>query len=61
MKKSFLTLQEVAKKLGVVERSVYRYIHENELRATKIRYWRIEKEDLQRFIDSRANIGKKKK
>ncbi len=60
MKKTFLTLQEVVKELGVGERSVYRYIHSEQLRATKIRYWRIEKSDLQRFIDSRSNIKKKK-
>jgi len=60
MKKTFLTLQEVVKILGVGERSVYRYIHGKQLRATKIRYWRVEKSDLQHFIDSRSNIKKKK-
>ena len=61
MEKAFLTLQEVKEILGVSERSLYRYIHEGQLRATKIRYWRIDKKDLQRFIDSRANIKKQKK
>lgn len=61
MEKAFLTLEEVKEILGVSERSLYRYIHEGQLRATKIRYWRIDKKDLQRFIDSRANIKKQKK
>ena len=61
MKKEFLTLQEAAKKLGVVERTMYRFIHEKQLRATKIRYWRIDKKDLQSFIESRANIKEQKK
>jgi len=61
MKKEFLTLKEAADMLSVVERTMYRFIHEGQLRATKIRYWRIDKKDLQRFIDSRANIKKQNK
>lgn len=59
MKKDFLTLQEAAEMLGVVERTMYRFIHEGQLRATKIRYWRIDKKDLEKFIQKRTNIKKK--
>jgi excisionase family DNA binding protein len=58
MKKEFLTLKEAAKMLGVVERTMYRFIHERQLRATKIRYWRIARKDLEDFIQKRTNIKK---
>ena len=44
--------------LGVVERTMYRFIHERQLRATKIRYWRIARKDLEDFIQKRTNIKK---
>lgn len=55
MKNKFLTLKEVAKILRVSERSVFRYIHENKLKATKIGYWRINEKDLSNFLNSRSN------
>jgi len=58
MKKEFLTLKEAADMLGVVERTMYRFIHEKQLRATKIRYWRIARKDLEHFIQKRTNIKK---
>jgi excisionase family DNA binding protein len=54
-------IEEIAKMLGVSVRSVFRYIHDDKLRATKIGYWRISETDLQRFVTERANIRPKKK
>lgn len=56
MDEELYNLQEVAKKLRVSERSVFRYIHEGKLRATKIGYWRITKDDLRAFLAKNANI-----
>lgn len=58
-KGNFLTLREVAKRLRVSERSVLRYIHLKKLVATKIGYWRINENDLEKFIRQHSNIKKK--
>lgn len=50
-----LTLREVAKRLRVSERSVFRYIHKGRLKATKIGYWRISQKDLLDFIKNNLN------
>ena len=55
MKEKLLTLKEVAKRLRVSERSVFRYIHDGKLKASKIGYWRITEKDLTKFIDQQAN------
>ncbi len=52
----FLTVKEVAKKLRVSERSVFRYIHNSKLKASKVGYWRIEEKDLKKFIKDNLNI-----
>ncbi len=49
---------EVAKKLNVSVRSVFRYIHDEKLRATKIGYWRVDENDLKSFVIGRTNVGK---
>ena len=54
-KNKFLTLKEVSKSLRVSERSVYRYIHNNKLKATKIGSWRIGEKDLNSFIKENLN------
>lgn len=54
-------IAEAKKVLGVSERSIFRYIHDGKLRATKIGYWRISEKDMQRFITSRTNISLQKK
>ncbi len=54
----FLTLGEARKILGVSERSMYRFIDSGQLKAYKIRYWRIKEKDLNAFIESRANRKK---
>ncbi len=57
-KKKFLTIEKVAKRLQVGERTVYRYIEAKKLKATKIGRWRIYEEDLQDFIRRSSNIHK---
>ncbi len=48
--KDFYSLKEVADILGVSVRSLYRYIDDEKLRAVKVGYWRVYKEDLDRFL-----------
>lgn len=55
------SLKEVATILRVSARSVFRYIHAKKLAATKIGYWRISEGDLKRFLESNANIPKRRK
>lgn len=58
MKDELLTLKEVAKKLRVSERSVFRYIHAGRLNATKVGYWRISGKDLHSFLKQNENLKK---
>lgn len=54
-------IEEVAKILNVSVRSVFRYIHDEKLRATKIGYWRIAEADLNAFITESANVRRSRK
>lgn len=54
--KSFLTVRQVAKELGLTEYRIRQLIREKQIRATKIKQWRIRREDLDNFIKSRSNI-----
>jgi len=54
--KGYLTVEEVAKQLGLSEYRVRELIREKEIRATKIGQWRIKPEDLDNFIKSRSNF-----
>ena len=56
MSEKLYTTQEVAKILRVSERSVFRYIDDNKLKATKIGYWRISESDLIKFLRENANV-----
>ncbi|MBU1907521.1 helix-turn-helix domain-containing protein [Patescibacteria group bacterium] len=58
MGENLLTLKEVALRLRVSERSIFRYIHSGKLRASKIGYWRISQKDLGDFIKSHSNKNK---
>lgn len=51
----FLTIQEVAKRLRVSERSVIRYIKAKKLVASKMGQWRIKGNDLENFFKKYAN------
>jgi len=53
--KKFLTIQDVAKKLRVSERSVMRYIKAKKLVASKMGQWRIKESDLERFFKTNIN------
>jgi len=57
-KKRFLTIKQVAKRLQIGERSVYRYIEKKQLKAIKIGGWRITERDLQDFIKRSSNVQK---
>ena len=58
MEAKFLTLKEVAARLRVSERSIFRYIHSGKLKATKIGYWRISEKDFEQFIRRNSNLKK---
>lgn len=58
-KDKLLTLQEVKKILRVSDRSMYRYIAEGKLKATKIGYWKISEKDLQDFVKKQSNRSRK--
>lgn len=53
--KRCLTVEQVAKQLGLSEYRVRELIREKQIRATKIGQWRIKPEDLGKFIKSRTN------
>jgi excisionase family DNA binding protein len=53
--KGYLTVEQVAKQLGLSEYRVRELIREKQIRATKIGQWRVKPEDLEDFIKSRTN------
>ena len=53
--KGYLTVEQVAKQLGLSEYRVRELIREKQIRATKIGQWRVKPEDLKGFIESRTN------
>ena len=53
--KGYLTVEQVAKQLGLSEYRVRELIREKQIRATKIGQWRVKPEDLEGFIKSRTN------
>ena len=61
MSEKIYRIEDVAKILNVSVRSVFRYIHDGKLRATKIGYWRITEIDLNAFTAESANIRKTRK
>lgn len=54
--KGYLTVEEVARQLGLSEYRVRELIREKHIRATKIGRWLIKPGDLDEFIKSRTNI-----
>ena len=61
METTYLTTKEVAEKLRVTPMSVNRWIHSGRLRAYKfsLNAYRINQDDLDRFIEDSATIPKK--
>jgi excisionase family DNA binding protein len=54
--KGYLTVEEVAKQLGLSEYRVRELIREKHIRAVKIGQWRVKPEDLESFIKNRSNL-----
>jgi len=54
--KKYLTVRQVATKLGLSEEWVRDLILAKELKAIKIKQWRIKPDELERFIKSRSNL-----
>ncbi len=53
--KGYLTVEKVAKQLGLSEYRVRELIREKQIRAVKIGQWRVKPEDLKEFIKARTN------
>ena len=51
----FLTVHEAAKQVGLSEYRIRDLIREKQIRATKLKRWRIAPEDLEEFVRSRRN------
>jgi len=50
------TLEEIVAILSVTKRTIYNYIKNGDLKATKIgKYWRVQHADLQEFLDKGTN------
>jgi len=56
MPKAYLTVRDAAKQLELTEYRVRQLINLKEIKATKIKQWRILPADLESFIKSRSNI-----
>lgn len=60
-KKQLLTPAQVAERLQVTERTVYKWLSNGELPAAKLgRVWRISEQQLQKFIDERGQGNDKR-
>jgi len=53
---NYLTVRDAAKQLELTEYRVRQLINLKEIKATKIKRWRILPGDLESFIKSRSNI-----
>lgn len=56
--KKYLTVRQVAQKLGLSEEWIRDLIAKKELKAIKIRQWKIRPTDLNSFIKGRWNVSK---
>ena len=54
--KNYFTVRQAAKELDVSEDWVRDLIQAKKLKAIKIKRWRINPKDLEKFINSRSNI-----
>ena len=52
----WLTVEEVARLIGLTEERVRQLIRERKIKATKIGGWLVRPDDLHAFIQSRTNI-----
>ncbi len=53
--KDYLTVPEVAEKLGLTDEWIRDLIRKKEIKAVKIGQWKIKPEDLEEFINNRKN------
>ena len=52
----WLTVEEVARTIGLTEERVRQLIRERKIKATKIGGWLVRPNDLEAFIQSRTNV-----
>jgi excisionase family DNA binding protein len=52
---TYLIVRHVANQLGLTEYRVRQLIREKQIKATKIKQWRIKPEDLEEFVRARTN------
>ena len=55
MPKTYLTVRDAAKQLELTEYRVRQLINLKEIKATKIKQWRIKPGDLEEFVKARTN------
>ena len=55
MPKTYLIVRDAAKKLELTEYRIRQLIREKQIKATKIKQWRIKPEDLEEFVKARTN------
>jgi len=55
MSKAYLTVRDAARKLELTEYRIRQLIREKQIKATKIKQWRILPRDLEGFIKARTN------
>ena len=62
MSDKLLTPEQVAERLQVVERTVYRLLNEGRLEGVKLgRLWRVREDDLEAFLQAASNQARKEK
>jgi len=58
-KEKFYTLIQARELLGGIgARTMYRYIKDKKIKATKIGYWKITEKDLEKFMRQHSNTKK---
>jgi len=55
---NYLRIEDVAERLNLSYKTVFRYIQDGKLKATKIGHWRIAEKDLAEFIKNSDNSQK---
>ena len=60
MSDKLLTPEQIAERLQVVERTVYRWLNEGRLEGVKLgRLWRVREDDLAAFLQAASNQARK--
>jgi len=61
MTDKYFTIEDAAKKLGLTYKTIFRYIHNKKIAATKIGRWRIDEKEIENFIKRNSNLSTKEK